>query len=72
MRAFVRDPAFNRVDRGRRWLRLARIFDWYAADFGGEAGVLAAVGYAAGEDVRGWSVTFQDYDWSLAAAPARR
>jgi hypothetical protein len=71
MRAFVRDPAFNRVDRGRRTLRLSRVFDWYAADFGGPAGVSAAVGYAAGEDVRGWTVTFQDYDWRLAAARAR-
>jgi hypothetical protein len=71
MRAFLRDPAFNRVDRGGRTLRLSRLFDWYAADFGGPAGVLAAVGYATGEDVRGWKVTFQDYDWNLATARRR-
>jgi hypothetical protein len=72
MRAFVADPAYNTVDRARRTLSLSRVFDWYGGDFGGPAGVAAAVGYAAGADVHGWPVTFRDYDWRLAGAPAGR
>ncbi len=33
---FVNDPSRNRLEGGV--LRLGRIFDWYAKDFGGEAG----------------------------------
>jgi hypothetical protein len=71
MRRFVRDPARNRIDREHRTLTLSRIFDWYAADFGGPAAVPAYVGQFAGEHCEGWKVVFLDYDWRLGVAGAR-
>lgn len=68
MKSFVRDPARNQVDHARRVLRLSRIFDWYAADFGGREGVLRTVSRALGRDVSGYRVEFLEYDWSLNAA----
>lgn len=65
---FLRDPARNQIDHARRVLRLSRIFDWYAADFGGRAGVLKTVSRHLGRDVTGYRVEFLDYDWSLNAA----
>jgi hypothetical protein len=68
MKSFVRDTARNQVDHARRVLRLSRIFDWYAADFGGRAGLLRIVSRYLGRDVSGYRVEFLDYDWSLNAA----
>lgn len=68
MGTFLHDPTRNQVDHARRVLRLSRIFDWYAADFGGRAGVLKTVSRALGRDVSGYRVEFLDYDWSLNAA----
>jgi hypothetical protein len=68
MRRFVNDPARNRADPATRTLRLSPIFRWYAADFGGEAAVPAAVGRwlgRNGRDVRGWKIEWLEYDWSL-------
>ena len=39
MRRFVNDPSRNQIDDAKRELRLSKIFDWYAEDFGGKAGV---------------------------------
>lgn len=65
LRAFLADPARNRFDAATRTAHLSRIFDWYAADFGGPGGVLAYVTKASGRDLTGWTVKFLDYDWSL-------
>jgi hypothetical protein len=65
MRAFVRDPARNRIDAERRTLHLSRIFDWYAADFGGPDGLAAWIGRWAGADVSGFAVEFLPYSWEL-------
>ncbi len=68
MRAFVSDSTRNRIDDAHRTLRLSRIFDWYAADFGGRAGVLRTVSRYLGRDVTAYRVEYLDYDWSLNAA----
>lgn len=71
MRRFVNDPSRNEIDVERRTLRLSRLFDWYAEDFGGPQGRVAYVDRYADEDVAGFDVGFLEYDWSLNVAPPR-
>lgn len=71
---FVRDPRQNSIDAPKRHMRLSRLFDWYAADFGGAAAVPAYVARQLALPASGWTVEYIDYDWSLAAsasAPGR-
>lgn len=71
-RAFLRDSRHNRYDRAAHTLRLSPLFDWYAADFGGAAGVSGYVrGYLNEADQRALAnhkrhpaVKFTDYDWT--------
>ena len=73
MRRFVLDTDRNRIDAASKRLVLSRLFDWYAADFGGAAVVPATIERWSGVKVRGYAVTFRDYDWSLNDdAPNRR
>jgi len=65
MRSFLADPRRNRIDAATKTLHLSRLFDWYAADFGGAAAVPAYVGRKLGRDFRGWKVAFLEYDWRL-------
>jgi len=68
MRAFVRDERRNRVERSRGRVLLSRIFDWYAADFGGSKRVLAYVDRYHPENLKGLRVAFRDYSWDLNIA----
>ncbi len=71
-RAFLRDSRRNRYDRAEHTLHLSPLFDWYAVDFGGVAGVPAYVRpYLSEADQRVLTkqkrpptVVFTDYDWS--------
>ena len=66
MRRFVNDPTRNTIDHANRKLVLSKIFDWYAADFGGPDKIAAYVSrYADGGPVDGFTATFRDYDWTL-------
>jgi len=68
-RAFLRDPARNRVDVQRRTLYLSSIFSWFRGDFESAAGSLQAFVAAyleqADRGVSGYAVEFLDYDWAL-------
>ncbi len=73
-RACLNDPAGARVDGGR--LRLIRIFDWYAEDFGGRDGQWGFVRRFAGsalgaalDALADRRPVYGDYDWSLNDAP---
>ena len=68
MSRFVRDPRQNTIDASKRRMRLSRLFDWYAADFGGAAAVPVYVAKRLALPTSGWSAEFIDYDWSLAAS----
>lgn len=72
MRAFLRDPERNRIDRDARTLHLSRIFDWFAADFGGPERIAAYVDRYVEPDVANWDVAFLEYDWALNARPPDR
>jgi hypothetical protein len=69
---FVRDGSRNRVDHAAKRLALSKVFEWYAADFAPLGGVLAVVSRELGRDVRGYTLSYFDYDWTLNITPSAR
>jgi hypothetical protein len=68
MRRFINDPARNVIAEGE--LRLSKLFEWYADDFGGKPAVTAYVQKYVDRPVGGLPVQFLDYSWDLnLAAP---
>lgn len=68
VRRWLSDPARNQVDRKARKLRLSRIFDWYAPDFGGKEKAAAWVAEKLGEpSLAAYAVEYLEYDWTLNA-----
>lgn len=65
MKRFLNDRSRNAIDDQKKELKLSRIFDWYADDFGGRDGVVGYVSKYAGKDFGGYSVSFSDYSWEL-------
>jgi len=71
VRDFINDPKANYLDNDT--LYLSKIFDWYAADFGGEQGVIDFVITHAAPDLKNRlqdrrgaiRVKYLDYDWAL-------
>ncbi len=74
MMRFLRDSRRNAVDSAARRMRLSRLFEWYAADFGGPVAVPGYVAKRLALQPMGWSVEYLEYDWSLAlsATPKAR
>lgn len=61
----------NAVDRERKELKLSRLFEWYAEDFGGADRVAEYAASYLGSEVAAFGVAFAEYDWSPnLAAPA--
>jgi hypothetical protein len=80
-RAFLADPRKGlAIDRDEEDVRVSKIFDWFAEDFGGDAGVVAFVTRHAPETDRPWLTEHADeldlvhlpYDWEVNALPGRR
>ena len=67
MKRFVTDTSRNQIDDAKKELRLSKIFEWYAHDFGGKDAVPAYIARFAGKDLSGYRVSFLEYDWSLNA-----
>jgi hypothetical protein len=65
VKSWLADPSRNRIDDTTKTLRLSKIFDWYADDFGGKANVAKWVAEKTGRDVGGYKVEFVEYDWTL-------
>ena len=65
MQRFIDDASRNEVDATSRTLKLSKLFEWYAADFGGPDSVTDYVNAFTKRDVKMWTVEFKDYDWSL-------
>jgi hypothetical protein len=65
MKRFVNDGSRNQIDDEKRELRLSKIFEWYAEDFGGMSAVPAYIARIAGKDVAGYRVSYLEYDWKL-------
>lgn len=71
-RAFLAQPAQLTVTSTE--IVTSQIFEWYAADFGGAAGVRAFLtrwGPASTTTIAAQPLRHRSYDWTLNAAPAR-
>lgn len=78
-RAFLRDPARNRVTAGGESIGLSSIFKWFADDFGGsDEAVRAFVARYLDDPERRWvleqkpEIEYLPYDWTLNAQPGQR
>lgn len=70
MTRFARDRSRNQIDAAGRTLKLSRIFEWYAADFGGPERVAEYLERYARQPLKGFTVgPFLDYSWELNSAP---
>jgi hypothetical protein len=67
MKRFVTDASRNQIDETKRELRLSKIFEWFADDFGGKDAVPAYVARYCGKDVAAYRVSYVEYDWTLNA-----
>lgn len=66
--AFINGNAVQFTDGGKT-LRLSKIFDWYAEDFGGKGKAVAYLnGYRTSKLQDAPKIQFMDYDWSLNEA----
>lgn len=76
MRAFVRDPKRNVLDRKKERLRLSSIFKWFAEDFERDAGSVREyfLRYADTKDaefVRTARIGYLEYSWDLNEPEAK-
>jgi hypothetical protein len=69
---FLADPKRNTFDGAKKAVRVSKIFDWFADDFGGKEGVLKFLRERAPEEakkllesIRAGDVGSLDYDWTL-------
>jgi hypothetical protein len=72
-RAFLADPAFNRLDAGDGTLHLSKVFQWYREDFEHEDRELADwvqpyFPELRGREGRDPKIDFGGYDWDLNEA----
>ena len=64
-RKFLTDGSRNQFDTAGKTARLSRLFDWFAADFGGAARVPSYIEANGGPKITGSKIVFLDYDWAL-------
>jgi len=65
MTRFVNDSYRNPIDARSKQLRLSKIFEWYADDFGGKNNISAYVDKSHPANTAGWKISFVDYVWDL-------
>lgn len=78
-RAFLADPARNRIAAGAPSIGLSSIFKWFREDFGdSDDGVRTFVARHLDEPARRWlleekpEIEYLPYDWTLNAQPGQR
>lgn len=64
-RRFLADTERNRVDHEKKVFALSKIFEWYAADFGDEAGLRRLLVEHFGKATASYRITTMDYSWQL-------
>lgn len=69
MKAFLRDASRNRIADGKA-MSVSKLFEWFQADFGGEAGVRKMIADEFGEAAAARKIGYLDYSWELNAQPA--
>ena len=70
--AFLRDPERNQVDKANKKVRLSKLFEWFATDFGGEAGIRKLLGKHLGAEAASYRIEYLDYSWQLNARPVAK
>jgi hypothetical protein len=65
MSEFLNDPQRNPIDRENKVLKLAKVFERYAEDFGGKDQLARQVDRWVEPDVANWQVEFVEEDWTL-------
>ena len=65
MAVFINDGGRNLINVTKQTMELSQIFNWYAVDFGGPAGVVAYINGYHPVDVSGFDVEFMEYSWEL-------
>ena len=68
--AFVTNPAHVEV-MADGTIAVSSIFQWYADDFGGEAGVLPFIHTYNPDIPESGTITYKDYDWGLIKQPGK-
>jgi len=76
MRAFVNDPARNRIDPAKKELEISEIFKWFEEDFERDAKsvkefLVRYVPPERAELVRNAKIRYLDYDWDLNDVPKK-
>ena len=71
-KAFLRDGVRNRVDRAAKKVHLSKLFEWFAADFGGEQGVRKLLKAEFGDAVSRYDIAYLEYSWELNAQRKKR
>lgn len=76
MRAFVADPARNRIDPAQKDLEISEIFKWFEEDFERDAKTVKEylVRFAPAdrhEFIRAAKIRYLDYDWDLNDVPKK-
>lgn len=66
-RAFLRNPEHNRFNQESGTLELSKIFEWYAEDFGGEAGIRQCLAKFGPPEwpVDEAGIEYLPYNWAL-------
>lgn len=71
LRAFLRDSARNQIGDAKT-MRLSKIFEWFQADFGGEAGVRKLIEKQFDAKAAAAKIEWLDYSWQLNEQPAAK
>jgi len=72
VRCFIVDPCRNQVDHKKKQLRLSKIFQWYADDFGGKKAIAEYVNRYHPDEVGDYAVSFIEYSWDLNIVPQQQ
>lgn len=70
-KSFLAHEDYNYFDSGTRTIFLSKIFEWYAEDFGGEAGIRKLLfDFGPPHWPRDAQIRYTNYDWNLNKASA--
>ena len=73
-RAYVakRDPQRNQIDATTKTVRLSKLFEELAKDFGGEAGIRRLLKREFGDAVARYKIAYLPHSWQLNAQPTKQ
>lgn len=67
-RAYLTRPGAVRFNDAKKTMEVVKLFEWYAKDWGGEAGVRKFLRrYVDDKRVETYKLTYREYDWRLNA-----